>query len=278
MTKFVALLGAVEIDTTNQRIRLTEAAATANADIAVGTYYLRGDGSASDLCLAIKNALDGAFVGGNTYTVGIVTSAGVISWDTNPANKSATVVIDVVGAINFKVAWNDAAATFPKGLVGFSAEKGAANLVKEVSTLTPSSVWVCNEYHKDSKPATAWNTRSETLANGDTSVTRRSDKAQRRKIAFQWVDGRRTWLSINTADPTAALESFIDTNNDGRPIEFHEQSLLSSAATTLSALSSATRVGTAWRLSEGAGDALDADRAQLGLDLWDLDLTLSGAV
>ena len=67
---YPVLLGAVVVVTgTNDRIRWREVATTNNATIAAGTYFLRGDGAADDLCLAIKTAIEAAGASANTYSV-----------------------------------------------------------------------------------------------------------------------------------------------------------------------------------------------------------------
>lgn len=279
MSKFVVVLGAIVIDASNNKLSITEVATPNLATIASGTYYLRGDGTASDFCLALKTALEAAGASANTYSVTPTTDGTTVSWDTAPANVSGKVrIARLAGADNFKIGWVTAGTTFVPAMLGFAVEKGAADANVEVSTLSPTTAWVANEYHRDIVPGTRWDIQATDIASGDTNVVRRGDKMQTRTIAFQWIDGRRLWLSLNTTDSRATLESFIDSNNDGRPVELHEQTLLSSSVTTLGALTSSTRVGVAWRLAEGSGDRVDASRAQLGLDLWDFDIVLVGAV
>jgi len=280
MSKFIVALGAIEIITgINDVVRITETATTYSATLPAGTYYLRGDGTSSDFCAILGTWLSNASFGGNSYTVSMTTNGTTVSWDTDPANVSAKVyVARTSGAATFKILWNDAATTFDSDSIGFVTEKGAADANPEISTLSPYACWVANDYHKDIEPHTKWVINASELASGDTSVVRRSDKIQSISLVFQWIDARRVWMRSRSSDTAATVERFIDVNNDGRPIEIHEQSLLSSSVTTLSALSSSTLVGTAWRLGDGGGDALDAKRTELGVDLYDMTLTLSGAV
>jgi hypothetical protein len=279
VTKFAVALGGIEIIAgENDAVYLEYGAGSfATATLTAGVYYLRGDASSDDFGPMLASRLT-ATASTNTYSVTVTTNGSTASWDTAPANVSAKVYVSQTGGQNFRVRWNHASTTFDPALLGFAAEKGAASTAAEISTLSPSCVWVANDYHKDIERTTSWDIDPVKLASGDTSVVRRSSKMQSLNVVFQWLDGRRVWQAINTTDPTATLESFIDVNNDGRPIELHEQSLLSSSVTTLSALSSSTRVGTKWRLAEGGGDELNANRAELGTDLWDLDLSLAGAV
>ncbi len=277
MSKFPVLLRGIEIDADNCGISITETGSGTNtANIAVGTYYLRGDGSSGDFCAALKTALDDASTATNTYNVTVTTNGTTASWDTNPANVTAKVRIGLtVSSVTFKINWLSSLTTFDESLLGFAVEKGAADANPEVSTLSPEAVWVSSECHRDLVPEAAWESQSTLLASGDTQVIRRSSKSESRFIDMPWVDARRLWAFAVPSDSGAALETFFDNANTGVPIELHEQTLLSSSVTTLSALSTSTRVGTTWRLM---GDKLSASRQQLGLDLWNTSVDLVGAV
>lgn len=280
MSKFPVLLGAIEIIASeNDGISITETGSGTNtATIAAGTYYLRGDGASGDFCAALKTALDNASASTNVYTVTVTTNGTTASWDTNPANVSAKVRISTGGPDTFKINWLHANTTFDETLLGFVAEKSSADANPELSTKSPSSVWVSNEYHVDLTPGSEWMQESSIMRSGSTSVVRRSDKASANILSLQWVDGRRVNASENTSDEAATLEEFIDNNNDGRPVEIHEQSLASSSATTLSALSAAsTRRGSAWVLASGGGVSFLPARNTLGLSRWDFSIELKGA-
>lgn len=281
MSKFPVLLGAIEIIASeNDGISITETGSGTNtATIAAGTYYLRGDGASGDFCAALKTALEAASASTNTYGVTITTDGTTVSWDTNPANVSAKVrIARLTGSDTFKINWLHANTTFDETLLGFVAEKSSADANPELSTKSPSSVWVSNEYHVDLTPGSEWMQESSIMRSGSTSVVRRSDKASANILSLQWVDGRRVNASENTSDEAATLEEFIDNNNDGRPVEIHEQSLASSSATTLSALSAAsTRRGSQWVLASGGGDSLLPARNTLGLSRWDFSIELKGA-
>jgi hypothetical protein len=281
MSNFPVLLGAVVIDASNRDIVLEYddgALQVVTLSIPNDTYYVRGDGTASDLCKAFADTLT-ASASTNTFTCDVVTSTGADSWDTNPANVSAKVVVDTsAGSQNWRVRWNHASATFDPALFGFATEKGAANTTKEISTLSPSPVWVANDQIVDALPGAEWAAVGTRIASGDSPLVRRSDKFKTRDLLLQYIDGRRLWLELNTGDPTATLESFIELHNDGRKIELHEQALASSSVTTLSALSSSTRKGVAWRFSEESASSLRPTRRSLGLDLWDHTLSFTGAV
>lgn len=276
MSKYPVLLRGIEIDADNWGVSITETGSGTNtATIAAGTYYLRGDGSPGDFCAALKTALDNASASTNTYTVTVTTNGTTASWDTNPANVSAKVRISTGGPDTFKINWLHVNTTFDESLLGFAVEKGAADANPEVSTKSPSSVWVSNDVHMDLIPGASWESQSTPLASGDTQVIRRSSRSESRTLLLRKIDGRRLWLFSSPSDSSAALETFFNNVNNGVPIELHEQSLLSSAVTTLSALSTSTRVRTSWRLD---GANLSADREVLGLDLWNLDVFFFGVV
>lgn len=277
--KYAILLGGIEINSDNWGISITETGnGTNTATIAAGTYYLRGDGASGDFCLALKTALEAASASANTYGVTVTTDGTTASWDTNPANVSAKVrIARLTGSATFEINWLDALTTFDESLLGFAVEKGAADANPEVSTLSPEAVWVSSQVHRDIIRSASWDLASIKVNSGDTRTIKRSKKFKQAQIVSMWVDARRVLASSSPSDEGAAMESFIDRFSAGQPIEAHEQTLLSSAVTTLSALSSSTSIGGTWRISDESANFVPA-REMLGLDLFNFDTFLSGAV
>jgi hypothetical protein len=91
-TSYPVLLGRVVIDASNKRIVLDEGGGDLNADLAEGTYYLRGDGAAGDLADAIADALNA--VGGQVYLV-------TVDYTTASASKTCTVNVATAGSTDF---------------------------------------------------------------------------------------------------------------------------------------------------------------------------------
>ncbi len=279
MSKFPVLLGAIEIIAgENDVVQITEGAGTNNGTIAAGTYYLRGDGTTGDFCPALVTALQGAGASTNTYGVTVTTNGTTASWDTNPANVSTKVYIArLTGSDAFRVRWLQTATTFDSASIGFIAEKAGADANPEVSTASPTSVWVSDQCHKDFLPFYEWVQGESILQSGGTVVVKRSEKSSGSSLFLNWVDGRRVNADSNLSDTAATIEEFINTNNDGRPTEIHQQNLAGASVTTLSALSTSTRSGTAWVMGAGSGDMIRPSRTSLGLDLWDLILEFKSA-
>lgn len=272
--KFPILLGAIEIISgENDVVRITEDGTTRSGTIAAGTYFLRDDGQADDFCVALKAALEAHT---NDYDVSVTTNGTTPSWDTNYATESAIVRIAISSGSNtFKILWLNASTTFDATLIGFVAEKGSANTSEETSTKSPASVWVSSDPHKDIVQEPVWLTEeSEPLRNGDSNIVRRSEKSTRCMLELQWIFGPRVYEILNSSDPSATIESFIDRVNDGRAVEVHESSLQSVSSTRLSAVSSSTLAGV-YRLS-GNG-VFPATRQVSGLDLWNFNIGFSGA-
>lgn len=279
--KYASLHAAIVIDSSNNLLRLDEAGTVADATIAPGVYYLRGDGSTGDVCLAIQDALDAA-IGGNTYAVTTTTDGSTASWDIDPANVHAKVHIAIAtGSTNFRVKWADGSATFDGLIIGFVTTKAAANTTAEVSTLSPTCVWVANDAYRERRRTRMWRVAEQPTADGDHDVVRRSSKTRSDVLQFRFLDERRIFIEAQSSSSSwsRTLEYFIDQWGDGRSLELHERGIIS--GTLLDAATDDTIVGGinfsgGWRLGQAA-QTLDPTRVEPGLALFDLDLELVGA-
>jgi len=97
----------IVIDSTNDQFTFNEGGGALVCDVldsstvVGGAYFWRGDGTAADMCLALKTALD--TVGAHTYTV-VLTTAGKLT-------------ISATGA--FTLNWGTVAHDLPASLLGF---------------------------------------------------------------------------------------------------------------------------------------------------------------
>lgn len=285
MAEFFVALHAIEIVAgENDIIVLDEAGVLVNAVISPGTYFLRGDGAAGDLCLAIYNALNAAFPSANVYNVSLEDAVGVDSWTITPSAVSAIVRVRLLaGAVAFRVRWLNASTTFPSALLGFAVEKGAPSTASELSTLSPSAVWVHNDRHIDLLPNMVSSRAEVEMRNGGLEAVTRGGVSHTRRLLLELVDGRRLWPHRSASDPSKAWGTFWSTVIDGRRMELHEPDLVVGSATRIGPLSLATRVvqDTAvveWVISGDSAEGIGATRVRSGMDHWDLEILFHGYV
>ena len=266
---YPVMLGAVVLTSSNNVLRFTEAASTNNATIAAGTYYLRGDGAAGDLCLAIKTALEAAAVASaNTYTV-------TVAWSIDPAVAGARITITrATGADNFGVLWADAATTFDESLLGFSAND-AVNATAKTSTKSCAATWVCNDVAREIEPFSERVVAVPRAVSGRVQGVTRSARMQSWRLGLAFVDERRTFVEHALAGPQDTLEGFLERFGAGASLELHEAQV--SSGTTLAALSSSTLVDVA-HFTEETLTTYEPTRLGPGVPLYSLDLRLHGKV
>lgn len=221
------MLAAVTITTATRDLQVIENATTYTATLAAGTYFLRGDGSSDDLAKALKTALDGT-AGSNTYTV-------AVSFNVDPASKSATVTVTrATGSDNFALLWADGSTTLDPALFGCSANT-ATNSSAKASTLTPSCVWLGNKPPSTDTRGTVRASKQVETPSGIVQTVVRGGRRDRLRFGFVNVAAERTLAAKNTSDPAAAFDSFLEDFGDGRRWEVHEAE--TSSGTTLEALS-----------------------------------------
>lgn len=283
MAEFLTMLSAVEIDADNDTIMLDELGVVAVATLTHGTFFVRGDGTADDLLANIATALGAAFVGGNTYGVTLTTNGTIPSLNVTASSPSGIVrVAGILGGNVYRVRWLHASTTFDPAILGFAAEKAAANLNSETSTLSPSAIWVPSDRHIDLIPELATVRAENELASGGLDVVDRSDVAHSRRVLFQLIDGRRVWAHRITSDPDRSWGRFWSRVKDGRALELHELDLQSGSSSLLGAMSSSTRHTsddvTQWVLAGESGDRVVASRVRTGMDHWDFEVLVRGYV
>lgn len=235
---FPCLLGVVVIDSTNNSIKMTENATTANVTIASGSYFLRGDGASDDLCKAIKTALDSNanITSPNTYTV-------AITRDMSPSNPTATVTISATGGSSFKLFWSDTVnTTFDPALIGVARTDTALDTSAKSGLLSPSCLWTGNDIYRSLEPIPYYRRGLSRAISGKIRAVKRSGEIRDRLWVQEYIEERRMNQEAITADTTRALNLFVSRHADGKRFEFHDGAI--SSGTTLGALSSTTLVGT----------------------------------
>lgn len=262
----IVLLQQVEITSSTNAIRVKEAATTSTLSIAAGSYYLRGDGEADDLCLALKTALE-THAGTNTYNV-------TVAWSTDPASPAATVTIAIATGTNtFQILWADAATTFDEALIGFDNSNTADNTSAKTSTLSPLCAWVSPEAPEVCEEHPEYDASMARARSGRVRGLRRGGPYHILDLSFALCDSRRVLRSDNTSDPAATFASFLEQVGDGTSFEVHQQTI---TGTAVDALDVYSRRREYWRFDEETSAAFRPVRREPGLALYAWDLVAHG--
>lgn len=266
------LLTAIVVDADNRVVRISEAGTPRTATLALGTYYLRGDGSADDLCRALKLAMEAATGGGaNTYNV-------AVSFTGAPASPTATVTVSIAtGTDAFALLWADAATTADPSWWGFAAST-ASNTAAKVSTSSPSSCWVGNCAPEETKPKRSAEAYVFVAANGRVAAGLTGGPFTEWRFDVAFVDGRRFDEAFIATDPNRALSSWWQRSIRGSSFEYHLADYASPSSEVTVALSSSTRVGTAWHLHEDSVTDFEGARFDTATSLWALSTTFRARV
>lgn len=267
MSKYAAFLGAVVVDAEHNAIALSEGGGAYSAKtITAGTYFLRGDGTnASDLCKEIADALNSGSA--NTYSVSIACSI-------DPSEPCGVVTVTrTAGSATFSLGFADALNTFTPSLIGFAATNTADNASAKASTLTPSCLWVSPDMPASYEPRKQYDRRVLRAQSGRVRGLGLGGPFSVRDVAFRFLDSRRVLEEDNTTDPTATFARFHERHGDGTRFEFHVQTV---SGMDLGALSSSTRLDTAWHFDEDTSREFAPARLEPGLPLYDFNLTLLG--
>jgi hypothetical protein len=270
---YPVFLGAIVITAANRRIRFKEAAsATVNVDLPINTtvtpaYYLRGDGTASDLCAVLATALSAAYGTANTYTVTVAQSI-----DTTAAHTLLTVTRSA-GADTFQILV-DGAQTFDMALIGIVATT-ANDATPKVSTRACAAAWVSNDAYANLEPYSERVASVTRAASGRVSGVSRSDRMQSWRVGLGFVHLSRTFVVDALAFAADTLEGFIERFGAGASLEMHDCVL--SSGTTMAARTSSTLVDVV-HFSEDALTTYEPQAIGAGVPLYALDLTLHAEV
>lgn len=266
---YPVLCGAVVLTSANNVLRFTEGASTNNATIATGTYYLRGNGAADDLALALKNALEAAGASANTYTVSVSRSI-------DPAAIHTTVTITrATGADSFGVLWADVASTFDETLLGFTAND-TVNGVAKTSTQAAAACWGSNDVAREIEPVSERIVAVPRAASGRVQGVTRSARMQSWRLGLSFVDERRMLVENALAGAQDTLEGFMERFGAGASLELHEQPTLLSA-TLLAGLTGSTLVDVV-HFSEDSLSRFEPTRIGPGVPLYSIDLRIHAKV
>lgn len=259
---YPVLLGAIVITSANRGIRFKEGATTATANLATGTYYLRGDGAAGDLLAALKTALEAATASTNTYTITVARSI-----DTATAHTLVTIT-RATGADNFQILWADALTTFDETLLGFTANT-ADNASAKTSTQACAAAWVSNDILRELEPYGDRMADVSRRGNGGVIGVSMSAHMTSWALGFAFVSEERMLLRRALAVDADTLEGFVERFGAGAAFEIHEVGI--SSGTTLAAASSSTLVAVAHWSAESV-QTFRPRRIGPGVPLYDLDM------
>jgi hypothetical protein len=263
---YPCLLAAVVIDDANDTIKVIRSDPT-TATIAHGTYFLRGDGAADDLALALQDALDDNAGDNNTYTVAVSTRAeGVLG---------VVTITRATGVGFFTIDGSDAGTTFDLALIGLTPTAHADVGGVVTSALSPAALWVGNEPAARSDPTFEAVGRQVRMTNGQVRTFDRGGPYDLREVELAFVDAERTLVEATPTDEARAFQSFWRLARDGRAVEFHELEI--AATPVLEDMDSTTLVDT-YVLDETASSAFRPRRFDPGLALYGWALGLRGYV
>lgn len=231
---YPVFLGAIVVTTSNRRLRFREGGgAVGNVDLATGTYYLRGDGAADDLCLEIKNKLDAFVGGGNAYSVTVARSI-----DTATPHTRVTIT-RTAGTDTFQLVV-DGSTTFPMALLGFTAST-ANDASPKTSTQACAAGWASNDAFSRLEPFGDRVVEVERVMSGSVVGVSMSAHMQSWDVGLGFVHESRALRRRAIVDADT-LEGFISRFGAGAALEVHSVDV--SSGTTLGPLSSSTRIAT----------------------------------
>jgi hypothetical protein len=257
---FPVFAGAITISTAlnNRVIRWRENVTTANATIAEGTYFLRGDGTASDLCLAIKTAIEAATGSTNTYNVTVSRSI------SNSAAHTTITITRATGADTFQLL-KDGSQTFDYDLIGFTAST-AQNSTAKTSDVSCLANWSGNDIYSKIFPFSTKIQPQKKAPSGRRSSVARSARMQGWSIGMNFIHENRLFIAKRLSGTGQTLESFIEYFGSNY-FEMHSTEI--SATPTLSAISSGTLLDTVV-FDEQIVEDFKASRVGDGLPLFNI--------
>jgi hypothetical protein len=205
---FLILSRPVVIDNTNRAIRMTEGATTSTVNIATGTYWIKGDGTSTDLLKAITDAMD--TVSTNTYGGTLVLDPSL----TLPARVRFT---RLTGSNTFGVLWANAATTFAEALIGFPNTNDTVNALDKTATLAPTGLWYGGEAVASDEPEPRASGYVERSAGGVINAGLTSSILANRNLNLAFVPIARAQKAsaILAGHEALAYESFWERSNNG---------------------------------------------------------------
>lgn len=155
----------IVVDATCDTIGFDEGGAPLLADVADGTYFWRGDGTAADMCLALKTALDAA--GALTYTVTIATTG----------------VLTIAATGPFTLLWLTGGGDLPAATCGFAnADQGSVANACVGDFQVAFGWWPEQMAIVDSERFPAYRSVQSTIMNGRTRTQLWGARMQRRVL------------------------------------------------------------------------------------------------
>lgn len=258
---YPVLLGAIVITSANRAIRFKEGANINNAQLELGTWYLRGDGTSTDFLTKLVTALQNANPSANAYTATVSRNI-----DSSAAHTTITITRSS-GSDNFQILWANSQTTFDGLLLGFSASTADDALAK-TSTQACAAGWVSNDILRELEPFSERAVSVPRKVNGAVVGVTRSSQMTSWALGFAFVHEDRMLKRRALAVTADTLEGFIERFGAGAAFELHESPI--SAGVTLSALSASTRVGV-MHWSEDTLSSFRPQRIGPGVPLYDLD-------
>lgn len=263
-TLFPCFLPAIVIDSTNNKLSVTvtggTGAGTSTLTIASGTYYLRGDGASGDFLAALDTALE------SHSTTGAF--ACTVSRNIASASSGCSVTLTLSGGPTSWTINTSSNTTFDLSWIGMSSGMTAALSLSSTSTV--KGCWTSSEPMSLDDPGWSSMVRQSQLSGGSVSTHIYGATTKERTYDCDYLYRERVFETTSLDTPHKALGHLML----GGKFERHDTTV--SSGTTLSALSSSTRIGTLWHFAEESCKSLRPSRVDPGLELWGITVSLIG--
>lgn len=180
----------------------TNGGALAAVTIPPATYYVIGDGSASDIIAAVETACNAV---GPDIAIDVVHRVGA-------GERGVSVEISLVTATDFRFDPFDALNTFPLGVLGIYSNTGFQTSTEYTSGYS----WVSNQPVFLEDAASKRRRANQMITKGGDVYTFVSGpRITRRLFRFDHVEPARTWATSSPSDPGRSFDRFSQSIDGG---------------------------------------------------------------
>lgn len=260
---YPTLLSVVTLTAADNVLAIKQGGTTYECVITAGSYFLRGDGTSTDLCKAIKDAIEGEI--GGTWTVGVV-------FDVDATNPSAVVTISNASA--FQLMFADVLNTFDSAILGFT-DANTSSAASAASTLSSICVWVSPQPCAADDRFSVGENRQTRRLDGTSRTVHRASPFDQRTMRFELIDATRVFAADAALENDAAssYERFWQRSRAGGRFELHFLNTTSASETTLTAASSSTLEGV-YSLDVSSINDWAPSRPHPGLDIYNFQIAM----
>jgi len=260
---------AIVITTANRGIQFLEGAGPATTRlVAVGTYYVLDDGSAEDLCVAVKTALE-VGASANEYAVAFIPNPRTTPIAATDANCIGNIA-RTSGSDSFQLLGASVLTTFPLHVLGLAAVDTALLSTPIVATLSSSAWWISNDVLLVDEPVEDGDVYGEDPTRGGVILPGAHSAAWTRHTwSVQYVRYDRTWIAAIPADPDRTWQAFWRRIREGVVLRIYRYDVDTSDI---------TRIGDEWVADIITRRAVGVLRQSTGSPLYSWDMVFQAWV